>query len=50
MTAQLVLYKVLHLTRVTGNITSTVTRTLKLFRINDGAWSYVQDLTPGALI
>mgnify|MGYP001156887852 CR=1 FL=1 len=33
-----------------GNITSTVTRTLKLFRINDGAWSYVQDLTPGALI
>ena len=34
----------------TGNITSTVSRTLKLFRINDGAWGYVQDLTPGALI
>ncbi len=34
----------------TGNITSTVSRTLKLFRNNDGAWGYVQDLTPGALI
>ncbi|MBR19711.1 MAG: hypothetical protein CMA64_06150 [Euryarchaeota archaeon] len=35
---------------VTGSITSTVTRTLKLFRVNVGAWEYVQDLTPGNLI
>jgi hypothetical protein len=35
---------------VTGSITSTVTRTLKLFRINGGSWGYVQDLTPGVLI
>ena len=34
----------------TGAITSTVTRTLKLFRISSGAWGYVQDLTPGSLI
>lgn len=34
----------------TGNITSTVTRTLKLFRVSSGSWGYVQDLTPGALI
>ena len=34
----------------TGNITSTVTRTLKLFRVTSGAWGYVQDLTPGALV
>ena len=34
----------------TGNITSTVTRTLKLFRVSSGAWGYVQDLTPGALV
>ena len=34
----------------TGNITSTVTRTLKLFRISSGAWGYVQDLTPGSLV
>ena len=34
----------------TGNITSTVTRTLKLFRVTAGAWAYVQDLTPGTLI
>ena len=35
---------------VTGSITSTVTRTLKLFRITGGSWGYVQDLTPGTLI
>jgi hypothetical protein len=34
----------------TGNITSTVARTLKLFRVTSGAWGYVQDLTPGALV
>ena len=34
----------------TGNITSTVTRTLKLFRVSSGSWGYVQDLTPGALV
>ena len=34
----------------TGSITSTVTRTLKLFRITAGAWAYVQDLTPGSLV
>ena len=34
----------------TGSITSTVTRTLKLFRITAGAWVYVQDLTPGSLV
>ena len=34
----------------TGSITSTVTRTLKLFRITGGAWAYVQDLTPGSLV
>tara|TARA_E500000178_G_scaffold353801_1_gene420705 strand:+ start:895 stop:2733 length:1839 start_codon:yes stop_codon:yes gene_type:complete len=34
----------------TGSITSTVTRTLKLFRITAGAWEYVQDLTPGSLV
>ena len=45
MTAQLVLYKVLHLTMLLVILHPTVTRTLKLFRINDGAWSYVQDLT-----
>ena len=35
---------------VTGAITSTVQRSLKLFRINGGSWGYVQDLTPGNLI
>ena len=35
---------------VTGAITSTVTRTLKLFRITGGAWTYIQDLTPGNII
>ena len=35
---------------VTGSISSTVTRTLKLFRIVDGEWQYVQDLTPGVLV
>ena len=34
----------------TGSISSTVTRTLKLFRIIGGAWTYVEDLTPGALV
>lgn len=34
----------------TGSITSTVTRTLKLFRITAGAWTYVQDLTQGSLV
>jgi hypothetical protein len=34
----------------TGSITSTVTRTLKLFRITAGAWVYVEDLTPGSLV
>ena len=34
----------------TGNITSTVARTLKLFRVTSGAWGYVQDLTPCALV
>jgi hypothetical protein len=34
----------------TGNISSTVTRTLKLFRISSGAWGYVQNLTPGSLV
>jgi len=29
----------------TGSITSTVTRSLKLFRIVSGSWSWVQDLT-----
>ena len=35
---------------VTGAITSTVARTLKLFRVNGGSWGYVQDLTPGNLV
>ena len=35
---------------VTGAITSTVARSLKLFRVNNGSWEYVQDLTPGNLI
>tara|TARA_Y200000002_G_scaffold68079_1_gene52959 strand:- start:40511 stop:42340 length:1830 start_codon:yes stop_codon:yes gene_type:complete len=35
---------------VTGSITSSVTRTLKLFRVNNGSWGYVQDLTPGNLV
>ena len=35
---------------VTGAITSTVARTLKLFRVNNGSWEYVQDLTPGNLV
>tara|TARA_B100000123_G_scaffold231064_1_gene180694 strand:+ start:8381 stop:10210 length:1830 start_codon:yes stop_codon:yes gene_type:complete len=35
---------------VTGAITSTVARTLKLFRVNNGSWGYVQDLTPGNLV
>ena len=35
---------------VTGAITSTVTRTLKLFRITGGSWTYIQDLTPGNII
>jgi hypothetical protein len=35
---------------VTGAITSTVQRSLKLFRISGGSWGYVQDLTPGNLI
>lgn len=35
---------------VTGSITSTVSRSLKLFRVNAGSWEYVQDLTPGNLI
>tara|TARA_B100000900_G_scaffold394831_1_gene392627 strand:- start:7673 stop:9514 length:1842 start_codon:yes stop_codon:yes gene_type:complete len=34
----------------TGNITSTVSRTLKLFRVTGGAWVYVQNLTPGSLV
>ena len=35
---------------VTGAITSTVTRTLKLFRVTGGNWTYVQDLTQGVII
>ncbi len=35
---------------VTGAITSTVARSLKLFRVTNGAWGYVQDLTPGNLV
>ena len=35
---------------VTGAITSTVTRTLKLFRVTGGNWTYIQDLTPGNII
>ncbi len=35
---------------VTGAITSTVARSLKLFRVNNGSWGYVQDLTPGNLV
>jgi len=35
---------------VTGAITSTVARTLKLFGVNNGSWGYVQDLTPGNLV
>lgn len=34
----------------TGSIASTVSRTLKLFRITSGNWAYVQDLTPGVLV
>lgn len=34
----------------TGSITSTVSRSLKLFRVVDGDWDYVQDLTPGVLV
>lgn len=34
----------------TGSITSTVSRSLKLFRIVSGSWTYVQDLTPGILV
>ena len=35
---------------VTGAITSTVTRTLKLFRVTGGNWTYIQDLTQGVII
>lgn len=34
----------------TGSIASTVSRTLKLFRVTGGSWVYVQDLTPGVLV
>jgi|TARA_R110002124_G_scaffold46988_5_gene140394 hypothetical protein len=34
----------------TGNITSTVTRSLKLFRVVTGSWAYVQDISQGTLI
>lgn len=34
----------------TGSITSTVSRSLKLFRVVSGSWAYVQDLTPGVLV
>ena len=34
----------------TGSITSTVSRSLKLFRVVSGSWAYVQDLTPGILV
>ena len=34
----------------TGAITSTVTRTLKLFRVTGGNWTYIQDLTQGVII
>lgn len=34
----------------TGSITSTVSRSLKLFRVVDGDWEWVQDLTPGVLV
>ncbi len=32
-------------TDVTGNVSLTVNRTLKLFRIVGGSWTYIQDLT-----
>ena len=35
---------------VTGAITSTVARSLKLFRVTGGNWTYIQDLTPGNII
>ena len=35
---------------VTGAITSTVARTLKLFRVTGGNWTYIQDLTQGVII
>ncbi len=34
----------------TGSISSTVSRSLKLFRVISGSWTYVQDLTPGVLV
>ena len=35
---------------VTGAITSTVARSLKLFRVTGGNWTYIQDLTQGVII
>ena len=34
----------------TGSISSTVQRSLKLYRVVGGVWTYVQDLTPGVLV
>lgn len=34
----------------TGSISSTVSRSLKLFRVTSNSWEWVQDLTPGVLV
>ena len=34
----------------TGSISSTVSRSLKLFRVTNDSWEWVQDLTPGVLV